>query len=223
MIIFLFITSLIITIIVHELGHLFAALYLKVKVEYFQLGFWKPYIEFKIKNIPIRISPWLLGGCVKVEGEESNTKTGILALPYRQKLIIILAGVAVNLVVALLIYLFLYQSIYKGLCIDFTLMKSSLLKDDSIISNLFIQYPDLARSFVDGSLIWIYLSFMNIMAFVTNIFPFPALDGSLVCLVWLEKLFDTDTYVKVLNRILKIGFYILIVVQIILIGWYYLC
>lgn len=126
------------SILIHELGHLLVALWCKVPVETFCIGFGKPIIwKKKWKGITWQITPWLLGGYISLYGETNIKKRkGFLAQRWSKKVAILLAGVTMNLLLACVCYLIMYQSIIIGLKIDFAIMMSFFTKDLSIIYNL---------------------------------------------------------------------------------------
>jgi membrane-associated protease RseP (regulator of RpoE activity) len=113
--ILLIIILLIPIIIIHELGHLFAAKFVGCKVEVFSIGFGKPIYSFDYRDIRYNITPYLFGGYCKVEGEttQSTSPTAFCNLTYRKKLILILAGCTVNLIVGSLSLLLFYSGIHN--------------------------------------------------------------------------------------------------------------
>ncbi|MDR1121286.1 MAG: RIP metalloprotease RseP [Dysgonamonadaceae bacterium] len=113
------ILSLSILVIIHELGHFLTARMFKVRVEKFYLFFnpWFSLYKFKPKNSETEYGiGWLpLGGYVKIAGmiDESMDKEQMAqpeqpwefrAKPAWQRLIIMIAGVVFNFVLALFIY-----------------------------------------------------------------------------------------------------------------------
>jgi regulator of sigma E protease len=100
-------------ILVHELGHYLAARYFDVRIEVFSFGFGPRLIGFRRGETDFRLSLILLGGYVKMAGEQPgeesvNDPRAFLAKPRWQRFIIALAGPAMNvaLAVALLTGLF---------------------------------------------------------------------------------------------------------------------
>lgn len=90
-------------IISHELGHFYAARWLKIKVEEFGFGF-PPKIWSKTKNgITYTINALPFGGFVKIYGEhgegENDTKS-FISRPVWQRFTVLAAGVFMNLVLA---------------------------------------------------------------------------------------------------------------------------
>lgn len=206
------ISCLIITILVHEAGHLIAGIICNVQVEIFSIGFWKPYLHFKWKNIDWRITPWLIGGYCKFKGEKKKIKNGFLVQPYRKKVIIVLAGVFINFTIACICYLINYRSISVGIHVDWTLLTAFFNQNFKDLNVIFINYQPN---------IWlVQISFINFICAITNIFPFPALDGSYLILPWFEYIWK-ENYVRYLNYIVGFGFYFLMSFQVffILLNW----
>lgn len=96
----LFLVSLIVCIVLHELSHLIVANLVGCGVEVISLGFWKPIFSFEYKKIRINITPILLGGYVKLKDELalSDAKDSFSNLPYLKKLAIALAGCTTNII-----------------------------------------------------------------------------------------------------------------------------
>ncbi len=104
-----------ILVILHELGHLLVALWAKIKVEEFGLGYpprlWrvmkKHGIEFSLNAIPF-------GGFVRLSGEDAQQATGqsgeFLSAPIGWRLAVLLAGVGVNAVVGVGLLCFVFFS-----------------------------------------------------------------------------------------------------------------
>src|SRR5512134_2917646 len=93
-----------IMIMVHELGHFWAARLFNVRVETFSFGFGPRLFGFRKGETDFRFSLILFGGYVKMAGEqpgeESADPRGFLAKPRWQRLIIAFAGPAMNIVLA---------------------------------------------------------------------------------------------------------------------------
>jgi regulator of sigma E protease len=104
-------TLFVLLVIVHEWGHFIAARRNGVEVEEFGIGFPPRLVGRRFKGSKTLISLNLLplGGFVRLKGEydEAKSRGSFGGASYRAKLKIILAGVAMNLLVAYLIILFL--------------------------------------------------------------------------------------------------------------------
>jgi regulator of sigma E protease len=104
-------------ILIHELGHYWAARFFDVKVEAFSFGFGPRLFGFRKGETDFRFSAILFGGYVKMAGEQPGDETAVndprsfLNKPRWQRAIIAFAGPAINIVlaVALLAGLFMFQ------------------------------------------------------------------------------------------------------------------
>lgn len=97
-----------IMILIHELGHYWAARFFDVKVETFSFGFGPRLFGFKKGETDFRFAAIFFGGYVKMAGEqpgEDNAEDprGFLRKPRWQRLIIAFAGPAMNIVLAVAI------------------------------------------------------------------------------------------------------------------------
>jgi regulator of sigma E protease len=152
-----FLLGLSILIILHEAGHFFSARFFKIKVEKFYLFFdpWFSLFKFKKGDTEYGIG-WLpLGGYVKIAGmiDESMDKEAMKqppqpwefrSKPAWQRLIVMIAGVTVNVLLAIVVYcmvLFVWGSEYLptknvkyGIYCDSTAMKMGLRNGDQIQS-----------------------------------------------------------------------------------------
>ena len=100
-----FIVFLGILILVHEFGHYAAAKLSGVRVEVFSLGFGKRLLGFRQGDTDYRISALPLGGYVKMAGENpleshSGAPDEFTSHPRWQRLVIALAGPAMNILLA---------------------------------------------------------------------------------------------------------------------------
>lgn len=102
---FLFLIAIIPTIIVHELAHFIACKKTKCGTDYVNIGFGKPIFSFYYKNTRYNLTPILLGGYVKLEGELelSDSPTAFVNLAYSKKAIIALAGCAINILLGIVL------------------------------------------------------------------------------------------------------------------------
>jgi regulator of sigma E protease len=103
-------------ILIHELGHYWAARFFDVRVETFSFGFGPRLFGFKKGETDFRFSAILFGGYVKMSGEQPGDENasdprGFLAKPRWQRLIIAFAGPFMNIILAigLVTGLFMYQ------------------------------------------------------------------------------------------------------------------
>src|ERR1700716_1268167 len=92
-------------IMIHELGHFWAARYFDVGVEVFSFGFGPRLFGFRRGETDYRFSAILFGGYVKMMGEQpgeedSGDPRGFMSKPKWQRLIIAFAGPFMNIVLA---------------------------------------------------------------------------------------------------------------------------
>ena len=109
--------SLLIIIVCHELGHLLAARLFKCGVTRFSVGFGKVLFSKKIGKTIYQLALIPLGGFCELKHElaYSRSKYAFTNLRYTQKVIISLAGIAVNCwmaVIAYWIYLLTYNEVF---------------------------------------------------------------------------------------------------------------
>ena len=93
-------------ILIHELGHYWAARFFDVRVETFSFGFGPRLFGFRKGETDFRFSAVLFGGYVKMAGEQPGDEQaadprGFLAKPRWQRLIIAFAGPFMNIVLAI--------------------------------------------------------------------------------------------------------------------------
>ncbi len=106
-------------ILIHELGHFWAARFFDVKVEAFSFGFGPRLFGFRRGETDYRVSAvFFLGGFVKMAGElpgddSANDPRGFMAKPRWQRLIIVLAGPMMNVVLAVGLLTGLYMVKYQ--------------------------------------------------------------------------------------------------------------
>jgi len=96
-----------ILILVHELGHFYVAIWLKVRVEEFGFGF-PPHLFSRVKNgIKYSFNALPFGGYVKIfgeQGEGEGSRDSFITRPVWQRLLILGAGVFMNLVLAWVLF-----------------------------------------------------------------------------------------------------------------------
>jgi regulator of sigma E protease len=102
-------------ILIHELGHFWAARFFDVRVDAFSFGFGPRLFGFRRGETDFRFSAILFGGYVKMAGEQPGEDAAdprsFAAKPRWQRLIIAFAGPAMNIIlaVALLTGLFMHR------------------------------------------------------------------------------------------------------------------
>jgi len=112
-----------IMILIHELGHFWAARWFDVRVDVFSIGFGPRLFGFRRGDTDYRFSAILFGGYVKMAGEQmgednSNDPHGLLSKPRWQRLIIAFAGPFMNMLLAVGLLTGLYMFKYQRLADD---------------------------------------------------------------------------------------------------------
>ncbi|GIW67293.1 MAG: putative zinc metalloprotease [Candidatus Parcubacteria bacterium] len=94
-------------ILVHELGHFLGAKKVGLKVEEFSIGFPPKIFSKKIKDTVYSLGLILFGGYVKLKGEnDPQDLEGFLNLKPIKKLIVVLAGIFFNIILAYFFFAF---------------------------------------------------------------------------------------------------------------------
>jgi regulator of sigma E protease len=101
-------------ILIHELGHFWAARFFDVRVEAFSFGFGPRLFGFRRGETDYRFSLILFGGYVKMAGEQATDENiddprAFLAKPRWQRLIIAFAGPVMNIILAVALVTGLYM------------------------------------------------------------------------------------------------------------------
>jgi len=112
-----------IMILVHELGHFWAARAFDVKVDVFSFGFGPRLFGFQRGETDYRFSLFLFGGYVKMAGDQpgeanSGDPRGFLSKPRWQRLIIAFAGPFMNIVLAVGVLTGLFMVRYEKIIDD---------------------------------------------------------------------------------------------------------
>ena len=103
--VFYFLLMIGVMILIHELGHFWAARYFDVKVDAFSFGFGPRLFGWKSGDTDFRVSAIPFGGYVKMSGDQpgdeaSNEPLAFLSKPRWQRLIIAFAGPFMNVILA---------------------------------------------------------------------------------------------------------------------------
>ncbi len=105
-------------VLIHELGHFLAARWMGVRVEKFSIGFPPTLFSKKIGDTEFSVSAIPLGGYVKMsgfidesmDGEATGADYEYSSKPVWKRIIIITAGVIMNLLLAIVLYTFVNYS-----------------------------------------------------------------------------------------------------------------
>lgn len=211
-------------VLIHETGHFIVARLCKVKVKEFAIGFgptiWQK--QGKETRYAFRLIP--LGGFISMEGEEEHSEEegSFSRSSIPRRIAIVAAGGLVNIIFALIVYIILMiimtGDFGKAVSLTgnfaFSIVESlkmlfsggatiDQLMGPVGISGVVAQTSNLAE--------FIYiLALISMSLGVTNLLPFPPLDGGKIVLLLLEgvrkKPFKESTEIK----IQMIGFMLLI-------------
>jgi len=105
-------------VLIHELGHFVAAKLLDVKVLKFSIGYGRPLVRVKLRETEYQIAAFPIGGYVRILGIESpadpsrpddsprseDVGRSFASRPLWQRVVIVFAGPAANLVLPVIIY-----------------------------------------------------------------------------------------------------------------------
>jgi regulator of sigma E protease len=97
-------------VVIHELGHFVAAKLLDVKVLRFSFGYGRPLVRVKLRETEYQIAAFPVGGYVRIlgiegeGGEPGDAGRSFASRPLWQRLVIVFAGPAANLVLPVVIY-----------------------------------------------------------------------------------------------------------------------
>lgn len=214
-------------VLIHESGHFFVAKLCKVKVNEFAIGFGPTIWSRQGKNTKYALRLIPLGGFVSMEGEDRrSTKEGSFSeASILKRIAIVLAGGIVNIIFAILIFWclsayyvgfqnafynvgFFIKNMYEGIVQIFT---GKVTIDQMMgpvgISNVVSQTSGVAD--------FIYiLSVISLSLGVTNLLPFPPLDGGKVVLLIIEGIRRKPFSEKFEVVLQSAGFLILITLSI---------
>jgi len=95
-------------ILIHELGHYWVARFFDIKVETFSFGFGPRLFGFKRGETDFRFSAILFGGYVRMAGEQPGDESAadprsFLSKPRWQRMCVVFAGPAINIVLAVVL------------------------------------------------------------------------------------------------------------------------
>lgn len=130
-IIFLLVLTLLIA--VHEMGHFLAARLFKIRVDNFAIGFPPRLFSKMIGKTRFSLNLVPLGGYVTIHGEnpeDSITSDSILAKPKWQQVIVFIAGVTFNVILA---YLFLVATLMIGTKVSVDTFPGEVISDPKLI------------------------------------------------------------------------------------------
>lgn len=189
-------------VLIHEGGHFIVAKLFRIKVNEFAIGF-GPTIFTKEKGetkYALRLIP--LGGFVSMEGEEERSdKEGSFSMASVPKRIaIVAAGGLVNIIFGVILYYIIssiaLNSMYSGLMDTKDFMISifdSILQlfTGEISADQMVGIVGISDIVVNTNGIMNYLYIMSLISVslgVTNLLPFPPLDGGKIVIYLIEAI-----------------------------------
>lgn len=215
-------------VLIHETGHFLVARLCRVKVKEFAIGFgptiWKK--QGKETKYALRLIP--VGGFVSMEGEEerSDEEGSFSKSSIPKRIAIVAAGGVVNIIFALIVYVAL-MTVMTG---DFG--KAIALAGDfafSIVESLKLLFSGgvtvdqlmgpvgisevVAQTTGIAEFVYI-LALISMSLGVTNLLPFPPLDGGKVVLLLIEAIRRKPLKESTEIKIQMLGFAILITLSI---------
>lgn len=215
-------------IFIHESGHFCVAKLCRIKVNEFSIGFgpvlWKK--QGKVTRYALRAIP--LGGFVSLEGEEepSEEEGAFNKASIWKRILIVAAGGTVNIIFALVLFWFL-SAHYVGPKNAFENVGIYLKITWNGIVELFTGKVDLdqmagpvgisnavAQTSSIADFIYI-LSAISLSIGVTNLLPFPPLDGGKIVLLIIEKIIRRPLNQKFELALQSVGLLLLIALSIV--------
>jgi membrane-associated protease RseP (regulator of RpoE activity) len=202
------------TIVVHEVGHYISAVLCKVDVKVFSIGFGPTIWKKKIKNTEFRGALLPLGGYIKLAGEETKEPNGFLAQPYSKKIFILLSGIISNCGLLAMCYLINYGNLVTGIQLDLQFLYYALTNQSAEMIQLYL--------LTEPHWILVQLSMLNLFVVLFNLLPIPCLDGGQCVYLWLEKFLSPSAFTRVYKQLNSFGFWFLIWLQVFLVYWYWI-
>ena len=210
-------------IFIHELGHFLVAKLFKVKIKQFAIGFgptiWKKQgkeTSYELKLIPMGGFVNMLGEEEPVEDERAYNKKSI-----PQKIAILLAGGTGNIIFGLLVCIIIASSIlglkngirFTGEFLGATFQGIGELFTGRIKADQLVGVVGISDMVVEtnGLRDFIYLmAVISVSLGITNLLPFPPLDGGKIFLLLIEAIRKKPLKQKTEIGIQMAGFILLI-------------
>ena len=215
-------------VLIHETGHFIVARLCKVKVKEFAIGFgptiWKK--QGKETKYALRLIP--LGGFVNMEGEEERSceEGSFSEASIPKRIAIVAAGGLVNILFAIITYLILITIITGnfGVALSntgnfiFSIVESLKLLFSGGVTADQLMGPVGISGIVaqtSGIVDFVYiLAIISMSLGVTNLLPFPPLDGGKVVLLLIEAIRKKPLKEDFEIKLQMLGFMLLIALSI---------
>ena len=214
-------------IFIHELGHFTVAKIFKIRVNEFALGFGPTIFKKQGKHTKYALRLIPLGGFVNMEGEEERSeKEGSFSeASIIKRICVVAAGGVVNILFALILYILLVWY-YNNITIALLSVKDFFLSIFTSLKMLFTGGVSVDQMMgpvgisnvvtkTNGILDFVYiLSLVSLSLGVTNLLPFPPLDGGKIILLIIEGIIRKPINPKVEYYLQVAGFLILILLSV---------
>lgn len=215
-------------VLIHEGGHFLVAKLFKIKVNEFAIGF-GPSIFTKEKGetkYALRLIP--LGGFVSLEGEEeySEEEGSFSKASIPKRIAIVAAGAIVNIVFGILLYWIIASNALGSLLEGIAETKEYIVAVLKSMKNLFtlkVSANQLTGIVGISNMVvrtsgfqqYLYLfSVISVSLGVTNLLPFPPLDGGKIAIYLLEAIRKKPLKQETESKIQTLGFSLLIILAI---------
>lgn len=210
-------------IFIHEAGHFTVAKLFDVKVTQFALGFGPTLLKKKFGETSYELKLIPLGGFVNMLGEEEPVEDSRAYNKKKkwQRILILLAGGSVNIIFGLILCVIIASTVlgFKG-GVQFTgeflaetfkglgeLFTARIQKDQFVgvvgISGMVVETNGL-RDFL------YMMSIISVSLGITNLLPFPPLDGGKILLLIIEAIRRKPLKQSIEVGIQMVGFFLLI-------------
>lgn len=210
-------------VLIHEGGHFVVAKMCKIRVNQFAIGFGPTLLKKQGKETlyALRLIP--LGGFVSLEGEEeySDKEGSFSKTTVPKKIAIVLAGGLVNIIFGLIVY-FCLVSIISNIYVGFNATVEFAF---SIVENLKMLFTGkvgadqltgpigISQMVAQTSGIYDFvylLALISLSLGITNLLPFPPLDGGKVVIYIIEAVRKKPLKENIEINIQLIGFGLMI-------------
>lgn len=214
-------------VLIHESGHFFVAKLCKVRVNEFAIGFGPTIFkkQGKVTKYAIRLIP--LGGFVSMEGEEErSSKEGSFSeASIIKRIAIVMAGGLVNIIFALIMFWILsviaigFKDSFLNVVyfIKETIKNVIQLFTGKLTIDNMVGPVGISNVISKTSGLFDFAYIMTIISLslgVTNLLPFPPLDGGKVVLLIIEGIRKKPLSQKVEVAIQSVGFIAIITLSI---------
>jgi membrane-associated protease RseP (regulator of RpoE activity) len=182
---FVAICILVFSITWHEMFHAFTAKLVGQKIKSVHIGLpYKPMARFKIRGLMFTISPYMLGGGVKIDDEEFDSSV------WWKRVLVAIMGPVGNLILALVVAILMF-GLSRGVEVSQGFVEATVQATGKVVTFQVPWYEMvgpmgllqfmarvLETDFLAGVAFCMIL--LNIALAITNLIPLPAMDGGLI-------------------------------------------